>query len=730
MANQRLNATVTIGGALNKSVGRAIGGLRGGLEGVASEIREVTDRQRELSKQRKVLEREGRSVEALDREYEELGRTLDGLRRKQERYERVAVASARVGEEFRSTVGEVGRVARNAGIALGAVGAAVFGVASSTAAAARDVQLASEVANAGTTEFQRLAAAAETVGIEQDKLGDILKDVNDRIGDFVETGGGPMADFFENIGPKVGVTAKHFKGLSGPEALQLYISSLEKANLSQAQMTFYLEAMASDATALIPLLRNNGAEARRLGDEAERMGRILDADTIEASARFRAELQRLTGGFTGLRNIIGTAVMPVVSDSMSRISDYLVENREEVDAFATAFADRLGAAVPIAAELASGLGWVATQVGAVTAKVAEMVGGWENFGIIVGTALGAKVAFRIGALVFSVGRLGAAVLGLVGVTAMAGRAFGALRQTITTEVNASAAAAEAAGARMRRALNIRGALLAANLGIAALQIPDTPEEVGSMIERNRRATEEGLRNTPIIGGAMRAYEGARDWWHGDEGEAAPLAAEPPAPAFAPTPPAPVRPASRPAPGRPVSRPETELQQRAVGGNFRPGWTLTGEKGPELKFENRSGFVATARETKRIADLAQRADAASPVTRPARNEPRPAATPGEVLARAIAGLPRALDAFTARARDVVSSVASGLPELAAPVAQPARAEPRPAAAPVNVTQNIHIDAKGMSVQQLVDEFERRRRNATNGGLYDGVHDFGQYGGALA
>ena len=143
-------------------------------------------------------------------------------------------------------------------IAGAAVTAAVTGMA-------RDVdQLAkaAQVANTGFEEFQKLAFAARSVGIESDKLADIYKDVNDRIGDFIQTGGGPMADFFEKIAPQVGVTADQFARLSGPEALQLFYSSLEQANLSQADMTFYLEAMASDATALIPLLRDGGAAMR------------------------------------------------------------------------------------------------------------------------------------------------------------------------------------------------------------------------------------------------------------------------------------------------------------------------------------------------------------------------------------------------------------------------------------------------------------------------------------
>jgi hypothetical protein len=121
-----------------------------------------------------------------------------------------------------------------------------------------------QVANATPDAFQRWAGAAQSVGIEEEKLADILKDVNDRAGDFLATGGGEMKDFFETVAPKVGVTAEQFRRLSGPDALQLYVASLEKARVSQQEMTFYLEAMANDVTRLLPLLRDGGTEMERL----------------------------------------------------------------------------------------------------------------------------------------------------------------------------------------------------------------------------------------------------------------------------------------------------------------------------------------------------------------------------------------------------------------------------------------------------------------------------------
>ena len=157
-----------------------------------------------------------------------------------------------------------------------AAGGAFIAASRNAASAAREIENLSRLAGVGTTEFQRLAAAGREVGFGQEKMADIFKDVNDKFGDFMATGAGPLADFFENIAPVVGVTADQFARLSGPEALQLYVDSLEKAGVSQQQMTFYMEALANDATALLPLLKDNGKAMKQFGDEAQQAGRIMD----------------------------------------------------------------------------------------------------------------------------------------------------------------------------------------------------------------------------------------------------------------------------------------------------------------------------------------------------------------------------------------------------------------------------------------------------------------------
>ncbi|MBH1430912.1 phage tail tape measure protein [Stenotrophomonas maltophilia] len=210
------------------------------------------------------------------------------------------------------------KAAYQVGFAIGtAATAAVTALAGITVATIRQAdQLTrlAQVAGSNTTEFQRFAAGARSLGIEQDKLGDIFKDVNDKVGDFLLTGGGELADFFKNIAPQVGVTADQFRMLSGPQALQLYVTSLEKAGLTQNQMTTSMEAIANDATMLLPLLRDGGRMMNEWGNRAQDFGAILDEDAITALRGMRTDTATATLALEGMKNTLVSELAPALSD--------------------------------------------------------------------------------------------------------------------------------------------------------------------------------------------------------------------------------------------------------------------------------------------------------------------------------------------------------------------------------------------------------------------------------
>lgn len=225
-----------------------------------------------------------------------------------------------------------------------------------TAEYVRELERASQLTNVTTQEMQQLAYGASTVGISLDKLSDIYKDVNDKVGDFLTTGGGELKDFFEKIAPKVGVTAQQFYNLSGPDALQLYVDSLQKANVSQAEMVFYLESVANDATLLLPLLKDNGAEFQRLAEQAQKLGIILDDVSISKVKAFQSAFGQAKNTVAGLTTVLGVELAPALTDISNKFVEFAVENAEGIR-------DTLGSVADLFTDILSVADTVFTEIG-------------------------------------------------------------------------------------------------------------------------------------------------------------------------------------------------------------------------------------------------------------------------------------------------------------------------------------------------------------------------------
>lgn len=223
-------------------------------------------------------------------------------------------AFAKLGKELGALQGIAAKALSFGGLGGITSTAGIVAMARSVATASRELTALAAISNVSAEEFQRLAYGAKTVGIENDKLADIYKDMQDRVGDFLETGGGPMADFFENIAPRVGVTAEAFRNLSGPQALELFFNSLQKANLSQSETVFYMEQIADDSSRLIPLLRDNAKGFREAGDQAQRLGGILSEDLVRKGKELDRNLQSLETMSNGVGIAIGATLVPALND--------------------------------------------------------------------------------------------------------------------------------------------------------------------------------------------------------------------------------------------------------------------------------------------------------------------------------------------------------------------------------------------------------------------------------
>ena len=338
-------------------------------------------------------------------------------------------------KELRKSANQFGKWALAGTTAAAAIGVAIVNMQLS---AVRDLKNIAFAANTTVEEFQRGAFAAEQFGISTEKYGDILKDTTERVGDFLTEGAGPMTRFFEQVAPKIGITADAFRGLSGQQALGLYIKSLEDANLSQQEMTVFMEDIASDSTRLIPLFRDNAKALKEMTKEAIELGiglSDIDVEKIEQANKKLSASKASTDAMTKQLTVELAPIISAVTDLFSDMaknaggaSNFISEGISNVVDVVGVFADGLhGINIVFKTLEVAAIGFSAAAVAVfqvVTNVIATSIDGWimltneavkainESFG----TNLDEIPDVRSSSFVKSVNEVGDTMIGLVAQT--------------------------------------------------------------------------------------------------------------------------------------------------------------------------------------------------------------------------------------------------------------------------------------------------------------------------
>ena len=405
---KKFSTLIEIGGALKSSV--ATGGASKQITRIGDSIRSAKKRQRELNAEIKQGMKEGTSnVVYLNREYEELGRQIERNTRRQEQWKRAQKASNQVGQSFGKMAGNMTRFARNVALVGGAVSASIFGLANNTASLGDNVAKKAAQLGVSVEALQELRYAAERSGVATIKFDSSIERMVKRLGE-AQQGTGAAKRALDDLG----LSADQLATMAPDEAFSILADRLNQVEGQAQKAAFAAALFGREGVALVNMTKDGSEGLRQLRDEAQRTGYVLSDQAAKESEVFKDQLLDLSLTFTGVRNIIGTKFMPVVGDAMTQLTGWLHSNRDAVEEFATTFANGLRDVLPKVGQFLSGLTTAGVAIGQTIGKAAELVGGFQNLGLIIGGVFAIKTVLAIGAFVKSIFALGSAVVALAG----------------------------------------------------------------------------------------------------------------------------------------------------------------------------------------------------------------------------------------------------------------------------------------------------------------------------
>jgi len=199
-----------------------------------------------------------------------------------------------------------------AAFGIGGLGAIV----SMSTNASRETLAYADALKISVQELTAWGHASETVSVSQEKFADILKDLNERVGEAFSQGTGEGAEALEILN----LQAAELVNMSADQKLLQIGEALENIKTNDEKV-FIMEQMASDASLLLPLLENNAEQFGRLREEAIRSGIAISDVDAQVLRETNIELQQAQATFEAMGRDFTITLAPVITSLTSMMGD-------------------------------------------------------------------------------------------------------------------------------------------------------------------------------------------------------------------------------------------------------------------------------------------------------------------------------------------------------------------------------------------------------------------------
>ncbi len=293
--------------------------------------------------------------------------------------------AADAADDLKAPVGELkGALGELTAVALGFVAAGVLlagvllGVAVMAADAADAIGKGATRTALSVEAYQELKFAFEQAGLTATELEQAMAKQSEAMAQLAANAG-PAADGYKALG----LEAADFAGLNAEEKLRLTAEALagvtdEQERLRIAQQIYGAELGGK----LLPVLEGGAENLDEMAKVARDLGIVMSGEQVEAAELFNDTLAQMFELLAGIRNQIGLALLPTLTDWLAGMRDWFIANRDIINSRLDQFIEFL----------VFGLESLAKAVEFVNEVVAAVFGGWGPILVGVALAIGAVVA--------------------------------------------------------------------------------------------------------------------------------------------------------------------------------------------------------------------------------------------------------------------------------------------------------------------------------------------------
>lgn len=311
-------------------------------------------------------------------------------------------AAGRVAGAFGDVASEAGALAAKVAAGVGIAGGALFGLVKMTSDAGDSFDELSTKAGVSAEFFQKAAYAAGFASISQEDLSNALAKMNKNLGDAV-TGSKSMQLWFR----RAGLSVKDLKTMKPEQIFERILERVGKLPKDSAKAGALMQNIFGRSGAnMLPMIDG----FKELTEEAERLGLVLSAETIEAGAKFNDTFDKLMLVLKGVGFTIGSILMPYFQEATEAVTQWVLANR---DLIATKVAEWIAKLREHWPEIKKGAldAWAAIKrIADMASGFVDAVGGIGNTVAIVAAVMAGPLLSALVSATSAVGALGAVLL--------------------------------------------------------------------------------------------------------------------------------------------------------------------------------------------------------------------------------------------------------------------------------------------------------------------------------
>lgn len=205
-----------------------------------------------------------------------------------------------------------------------AVGVAGFALLKSTAEQVSSADKLAAALKISTQDLLSWQFAAQEAGVAGDNMGDIFKDLSEKIGEAVLNKSGEAVEALDTLG----LSAEKLSKVSPDKQMMAIGEALGKIGTNAGKVAI-LESLGNDLSKLIPLFDNNNEKLKELLQQAKDYGIAPNQQSIDDLLKVNNLFEEMENRVSGLKIEIATGLAKVdlgpLNQSIDNIADVLTD---------------------------------------------------------------------------------------------------------------------------------------------------------------------------------------------------------------------------------------------------------------------------------------------------------------------------------------------------------------------------------------------------------------------